>query len=270
MSIIAEAQNAGLWCRCWKMLSCEANDDEISMKLLLILNKIRKNCWVLRFLPQILFFNFKMLPFQQALKLPIWLYKPKFGKLTGKVIFDMPESDIKMGLIRIGTFEVNIFPNSGCMIDNRGLIKFKGRCSIGNNSFLSVGETGHLAFGDCFCCTSSMKLVCYHSITFGNRVLVGWDCLFMDTDFHVLTRSDGSQTKGYAPIYIGDDVWFGFGCKVFKRAVVPSQCVVSAQTILSETIDAPERSVLGNDNKIIVKARGVYHKYADDKIIFCS
>lgn len=232
------------------------------------LRKAIRSIWVLRYMPQILYFNFKMLPFTEACKLPIWLYKPKFGKLTGRVLFDMPSREIKPGIIRIGTFNVNIYPKTGCMIDNRGTIIFKGICKIGNNSFISVGETGQLEFGNNFSCKTSMKMACYHSITFGNNVLVGWDCLFMDTDFHVLTRTDGSKTKGYGPIYIGDEVWFGCGCKVFKRTKIPSQCVVSAQTVLSEVVNAPEQSVIGNDIRLIVKTKGVFHKYDDDKIVY--
>ena len=35
-----------------------------------------------------IYFNFKMLPFRQARKLPVLLVKPKFIKLKGKLIID--------------------------------------------------------------------------------------------------------------------------------------------------------------------------------------
>ena len=180
----------------------------------------------------------------------------------------MPKDEIKPGIIRLGEFKVNIYPNTGCMIDCRGTIIFKGRCTIGNNSFISVGESGKLEFGKDFVCSSSLKLACYFSIKFGHHVLVGWDCLFMDTDFHALTRPDGSKTKGYDSIVVGDEVWFGCGCKVFKRTVVPNRCVVSANTVLTSKLEIPEKSVIGNDNTICVKAQGMYRNYKDDKIMY--
>lgn len=231
-----------------------------------ILCKIREHIWVFRSLPKTIYFNFKVLPFSQAIRIPIWLYKPKFGNLTGQFILDIPEYKIRPGIICLGKNKVNIYPNSGCLIDNRGVISFKGSCFIGNNSSISVGEKGRLEFGEDFNCTTSIKLVCYHSIVFGKHVLVGWDCLFLDTDFHSLKRNDGSKTKGYAPIIIGDDVWFGCECRVFKRTTVPSRCVISAQTILSEALEAPECSIIGNTRSIIYKTEGYYRDFKDDII----
>lgn len=220
----------------------------------------------LRYLPYTLFFNFRLLPLCQAVKLPIWLYKPKFGKLTGKVSIE--SSVIKTGMIRLGFFSVNIYPNTGCMIDIRGEVIYKGKCFIGNNSFISVGETGSLVFGNNFRNTSSIKIACYHSIVFSSDVLVGWDCLFMDTDFHALTKNDGSLTRGYAPIMIENGVWLGFGCKVFKGALVPSQCVVSAQTILKCRVDAPPKSIIECSYPVQIKPVHIFRDLNNDKIVY--
>lgn len=207
-----------------------------------------------------------MLPIGQAIKLPIWLYKPKFGKLTGKVKLDMPDCYIKSGMIRLGEFYVNIYPNSGCMIDNRGMMVFRGKCRIGNNSYISVGETGVLEFGKKFESTTSIKIACYNSIKFGNHVLVGWDCLFLDTDFHTLTKSNGERNRGYGPIVIGDEVWIANGCKVYKCSCIPAKCVVSGQTVISSKVDVPEKSVIGNSYDIEIKIKDSYRNYLDDKI----
>ena len=43
---------------------------------------------LLRAIISSLYFNFKYLPFNQALKLPILLYKPYFKELKGKVVID--------------------------------------------------------------------------------------------------------------------------------------------------------------------------------------
>ena len=211
-----------------------------------------------------------MLPFKQAAKLPIWIYKPRFGMLTGRIILDMPKDDIRPRIIRLGEPLVSIYPNTGCMVDCRGTITFRGKCIIGNNSFISVGKSGNIEFGKDFVCYSSIKMACYNSIKFGNRVLVGWDCLFMDTDFHSLTRADGSKTKGYSSIIIGNEVWLGCGCKVFKRTFIPNLCVVAANTLLTSKIEVPEKTVIGNDNKICVKKQGIYRDYTNDKVLYSN
>ncbi len=235
-----------------------------------ILRKAGKYFWVLRFLPQIIYFNFKMLPFKQAIWLPIWLYKPKFKRLSGGGIFDVPNNEIRPGLVKIGVNSVSIYPNSGCTIECRGNIVFKGKASLGNNTFISVGEKGRLTFGKSFVSSASSKFVCYHSITFGDNVLVGWDCMFLDTDFHSLTRMDGCHNRGYAPIEIGEEVWLGFGCKVFKRTSIPAKCVVAANTIIEEKLDVPMCSVIGNAFPIIIKGENMFRDFNNDKVDYSS
>ena len=171
-------------------------------------------------------------------------------------------------MIRLGGYGVNLYPNNGIYINNRGVITFNGSCVIGNNSFISVAKTGRLEFGDGFGCTASLKLACYNSITFGNHVLVGWDCLIIDTDFHALSRKDGTKSKGHAPIVVGDDVWIANSCKILKRSYIPSKCVVSAQTIISSKLEIPEYSVIGHKYEIVVKAKDRFRNHNDDTIDF--
>lgn len=53
----------------------------------------------------ILYFNFKYLPFRQALKIPILLYKPHFMGLSGKINIEGP---ISFGMISLGFNHVPI------------------------------------------------------------------------------------------------------------------------------------------------------------------
>lgn len=116
------------------------------------------------------------------------------------VKINLPDHKISTGMIRLGGYGVNLYPNNGIYFNNRGIITlFNGSCVIGNNSFISVAKTGRVEFGDDFGCTASLKLACYDSITFGNHVLVGWDCLIIDNDFHALSRKRWDEIKGTRP-----------------------------------------------------------------------
>lgn len=70
-------------------------------------------------------------------------------------------------MIRLGVFGVSIYPPKGIMFQNRGIIIFKGRCSIGNDSYISIGKSGCLVLGDGFQATTSLKIACYDNIEFG-------------------------------------------------------------------------------------------------------
>ncbi len=75
-----------------------------------ILRKLWDYRWALRFLPQSLYFNLHYLPFNQAIKLPILLYKPHLLKMKGKIILS---GRITTGMVRLGKFSVSLYPNNG-------------------------------------------------------------------------------------------------------------------------------------------------------------
>ncbi len=50
-----------------------------------IINKIKENRWVLRSIIPTIYFNFHYLPFRQAIKLPIFLYKPHLKLMKGTI-----------------------------------------------------------------------------------------------------------------------------------------------------------------------------------------
>lgn len=230
------------------------------------LKKLWKNRWILRYLIQSIIFNFYYLPYKQAIKLPILLYKPKFISLKGKVIIST--SHVKTGMIILGKPIIPIYPNKGIIFENNGgVIEFKGICVIGNNSAISIGEKAKVEIGSSFIATATLKIISCHHIMFGEKVLVGWECTFMDTDFHKMKKINGGYTKGYAPIRIGNNNWFGTKCHVMKRTETPDYCTISATTFLNKKYDYPPYTVIGGSPATDI-AHGVYRDADDDIIDF--
>lgn len=242
-----------------------------------ILLKIWRNRQILRSIFKTVYFNFHYLPFRQAIKLPILLYKPHFIDLHG--IIEIQSENIRFGMIRLGFPCVSIYPNTGIIYENKGgKIIFYGSCNIGNNSAISIGGEGMkkraltnglvplLEFGDKFSASTSCKIVCYNRIIFKEKVLVGWDCLFMDTDFHKLTKLDGGYTKGFGEITIGKNNWFGCKCLVLKNTHLPDFITVSATSLLNKAYVVPEYSIIGGSAVIEAKMTNVYRNMDDDII----
>ncbi|MFR9578273.1 MAG: hypothetical protein SNG45_05435 [Rikenellaceae bacterium] len=226
---------------------------------------MKDHTWILRSLFHTIWFNFHYLPLNQAAKLPILLYKPKFVKFGGALLVD--SQYVSFGMIRLGKHQVSIYPNGGITFENHGgTITFKGKCSIGGNSAISVGKNGNVVFGERFGATTTFKLVSYNKVVFSDNVLFGWDCLVMDTDFHKLTNLDGGYSKGYGEVHIGSNNWFGCKCSVFKNTVTPNYCTVSTGSILNKKYDFPEYSLIGASNTIEVKAQRVYRDAKNDSI----
>lgn len=214
----------------------------------------------------IIYFNFHYLPFKQAIKFPIILYKPKLLKMKGKII--IKNDTIKPAMIMLGQYGVSLFPNSGIIWENHGGdVIFENKCSIGNASCISVGEKGKIVFGNNFKSTCGLKITSYHSITFGNNVLVGWDNLFMDTDFHQLKSINGELKKSFGKIVIGNNNWFGLGCIIQKNTKTPNNTIIAAKSFLNRDYQFPEYSIIGGIPSKLLKT-GYYRDAEDDVIIY--
>lgn len=232
------------------------------------LQKIWKHRSDLRYIFSSIYFCFHYLPFKQAVKLPILVYKPHFGSLRGKVCF-ADGSKIRYGMVRLGFPNVSIYPNTGIIYENLGgTITFKGTCFIGNNSAISIAKGAQISFGNLFRASTTLKIVNYYSINIDKEVLIGWDCVIMDTDIHKLTKRSGGYSKGYDAINIGSNCWIANGCKILKRTEIPNNCVVAAGTILSGKVEAPEFSIVGSGRNVDVLSTGIYWNIQDDKVIY--
>jgi acetyltransferase-like isoleucine patch superfamily enzyme len=227
-------------------------------------NKIK---FIFKYIPyvfHIIYFNFKYLPVRQAGMLPIFLYKPKLLKLKGRIIIN--SEFIKPGMIKLGGYGVSLFPNSGIVWENHGgTVYFDGNCSIGNASAISVGEKGNIFFGNNFNATAAFKITSYKKISFGKNVLIGWDNLFMDTDFHQIKSLDGKAKKGFGEISIGNNNWFGIGSVILKNTTTHKNTIVSGKSLLNNHYDFPEFSIIGGiPAKLITTG---FYRDPDDDII---
>lgn len=222
-----------------------------------------KNMWILRSIIPSIFFNFRHLPFKQARFLPILLYKPHIGDCSGGFIFNCP---VRFGLVQLGKNCVSIYPNSGISIENRGTIIFNGKLTIGNASAISVGHNGVLEFGNKVSMTTCLKLVCYHYVQIQDNVLIGWNCMITDTDFHKLKYTNGGYSKGYGKIVIGNDTWIANGCKLYKNTNIPPYCVVGSDTIIRQSIKCNPYSLIITESKPSIHIEGIYRDKKDDII----
>lgn len=232
-----------------------------------ILKKIWNEKWLLRSILVSIYFNIKYLPLKQARKLPILLYKPQFIKTKGQIIID--SSQVKFGMIQLGRPNVPIYPNNGIIIENKGgTIIFKGKCVIGNNSSISIGEKGLLTINDNFIASTTLKIICWYKINFGENTRIGWDCIFLDYDFHTMTKLPSmTRTKGYGEIYIGKNNWFGSFCRIYKRTKTPDYCIIASNSVLTEKYDFPSHCIIGTNNKTIVKSQNIYRDLNNDTIL---
>lgn len=137
-------------------------------------------------------------------------------------------------MIRLGFMGGRMFPDNGIRLNIEGFLQFCGSCTIGNNSGIVVGKEGKLTIGDGFIGSSSITLICYKQIEFGDQCILGYDTIIQDTDFHPLFNIDSNSfVKGYGSISIGKGNWFSQGCLVSKSVHTPDFCIFAARSIVS-------------------------------------
>lgn len=234
-----------------------------------LLQLIKMNKWAPFYLLHSLFFNLKYLPFKQAIKLPILLYKPRFLNLQGSIVIN---GTIKTGMIKIGFFRVPIYPDKGCVFQIAGNIIFEGNAKIGNDSKMCIGEKGCVIFGKNFNCTAGLKLVCNSSVTFEDNVLIGWENLILDYDFHKVSYVNSNNKEvsslGYAPILIGHDSWLANKVSVYKGVTIPPHSIVASGTTLTRSAqNLHEYCLIGSTQKTSILKEGIWWNILDDKIM---
>ncbi|MCL1932612.1 MAG: hypothetical protein FWF53_02195 [Candidatus Azobacteroides sp.] len=222
------------------------------------IRKIWDNRFLLRSIIHTIYFNFHYLPFKQACKLPVFLYKPKFVKCKGTISIE--SDNIRFGMIRLGFMHVPIFPNSGIIWENHGgKTVFQGRCNIGNASAISTGKTGNIVFGNNFFASCGLKIVSCHQIRFAENMVIGWDSIVIDTPFHKVKDMNNRQVgKGYGSVIFGKNNWLGNRCIVLPGTKSPDYCIFGAGSVSNKDYSSNPTHILMAGNPLTVKRTGVW------------
>lgn len=221
-----------------------------------------------RILVNSILFNLKYLPFQQAIKLPILVYKMRLISQKGKIIID--SDHIYLGMIQLGFPRAATYPNNGITWRNRGKIYFKGSCKIGNDCYVIVGKKGILSFGVDFKVNAGMKLVSEYSITFGDHTLIGWGVTITDTNFHSIYDLEKKDfKKAYDSIQIGSNNWISTNCMVMYGVHTPDYCIFAARSVLTRNVKYESRCLYGG-SPIHVLTRNVVRDYNNDHISYVN
>lgn len=223
---------------------------EVTQKL----KKIVRNKWMLRNIFTTIFFNFHYLPLKQAWKLPIILYKPSLGELKGEVIIDS-RVKIRPGLIKLGQKTVSLYNSNGVTFENHGgVVVFKGSSKFDSGVRFSIGERGLLEIGKDVDSTAETKIVCYHHIKIDDEVLIGWDCLFMDTDLHQLSSStDDIPPIAFGKVFVGRNTWIASKCDIMKDTFIPANSIVAFRSMTNHNYGNRENVLIAGCPAKIVK-----------------
>jgi len=196
-------------------------------------------------LPKSFYINFKYFPFHIAIKLPIIVSHNVFIK-KAKGSINLPRK-IKTGMIRFGLEDAFISDLKERSLWNiEGKIIFKGNAHIGAGSKIAVGVNGILTLGENFHITSHSTISCYKEISFGFDCLLSWEILVMDTDSHPIFNFNNEIINENRSVVIGNKVWIGCKVTLLKGALIPSGCIVGANSLINKQFNTESSLIAGN------------------------
>ncbi|MCM2680117.1 acyltransferase [Echinimonas agarilytica] len=210
---------------------------------------MKKIYYVLLGLPKSLFFNFYYFSFATAIKFPVILSHRVWLK-TVKGSVSLPSDFTKR--ITLGFGDCSIFDKkvSRTIWNVTGDVVFLGSAKFGHGSKLSID--GKLIVGDNLNITAESSIVSSKSVSIGSNVLISWDVLIMDTDFHkIYTVGDSRQTNCPKPITIGDNCWIGCNTVLLKGTELPYMTIVGSSSVVSKKFQETNCLVVGNPANIV-------------------
>ena len=175
-------------------------------------------------------------------------YRTVFQELRGGVIIDGP---LSTGMMLLGYQRLGIHDGfyNRTVWQVSGSLTLKGeKIDIGRGSSLCV--SGDCYLGNRFTITGKGTVICRKRISFGDGVLISWDTLIMDTDYHTITDSEGNVLNDDKPIEIGNDVWVGCRATVLKGTIIPPKSVIAAGSVVSGKM-SEEGCIYSSDRKIL-------------------
>lgn len=181
---------------------------------------------------KIIYFNFKMLPFEQAIKLPVFFYsKVSFRSLKGKIEI---EGKVCPNMIRVGNRKWYPGTMSPTILTLDGNIVFKGDIAIGMSNYILVASGALLVFGtNGTVIGSNNKIICFNKIVIGNNVRITWENQIIDTSFHYIEYEHITEPLNKA-IIIGDCCWIGNRTTISKGTVLPNYSIIASGSVVNK------------------------------------
>ena len=171
--------------------------------------------------------------------------------IRGRV--EIRAKELKPFMIHYGFHEVPIVEKSIGLLDVSGTLIFNGTAYVGRGSRIVVHKGAVCELGNRFAISAASFVYCYKHVKFGTNVQLSWNDLIMDSDSHAIFDESDKRLNNDKEILIGNDVWIACDCKVLKGAMLPNNCVVGANSIVTSKQLEESTLVTGTPAKSVRK-----------------
>lgn len=188
-----------------------------------------------------LYFNFRYLSLDQAIKCPIKInYHVKIRKLKkGNIIINT--NDVRIGMIRLGIDKGSFHlakNNSTICIEDKCKLVFNGSCSIDDGFSIAINKNGEINIGNNVHFNANSIISASSLIKVCDNVGTGWDCTFIDWDGHdIIDMETRNVINLPRPIIINKNCWIGAKVTIMKGVTLSMNTIVPYGSILTKKCD---------------------------------
>ena len=200
-------------------------------------------------LPWSLFFNVRYLPFKQAMKFPILL--ESIPVCTGKGTIELV-GDITRGMVVLGGVLAGFYRKNPFIFSNDGKVVFYPGVCIRGNAYISCGKDATITFKQDVKVNNGCRFIAKKGIILGKDCRIGWDCTFIDNDYHILWDIVADRPcKSEQPIELGEGCWIGHDCVVSKGTRLMDFSNVSSFSKVQLRTRKPNTIISGNPAQVV-------------------
>ncbi|WP_404987666.1 acyltransferase [Clostridium culturomicium] len=216
--------------------------------------ELRRRLEILSALPKSIYFNFKVLPWKKAIRMPFLVYPNiKLRKLSKGVV--KINSDLHPFMIKVGLVYNDDVPkiNLGYIsLASNSRIEFNGNAELSYGVIIKTCNNSKITFGKNFFCNKNCSFICSSKINIGNDVLMGWNINIRDNDGgnHKIFV-EGNMKENKKPIYIGNHVWICSYSHILKGVTIADNCVVAYNSCITKSFIEKSNLIGGNPTRII-------------------
>ncbi|MDR2085167.1 MAG: hypothetical protein LBP67_09265 [Bacteroidales bacterium] len=192
------------------------------------------------------YFNFKMLPFNQAIKFPFIIgRKTHFISLKGNI--KLLNQKLSSGIIKIGLSKSVLYGKRETVdLHIDGTLVIDGYGEILRGSRIFIGENGKLSLMNGYFHFNGIRIMCANDIQINCPISVGQNTLITDSDFHytIDTLTGKRNVEITKPVIIGSHNWISMDVTILKGTETPNYCIIGAKSLLNKKYNIEENCLI--------------------------
>lgn len=188
-----------------------------------------------------IYFNFRYLPFKQAINLPVWI-------TTNFRVHGLKRGQLILCQSNRRSVVFGCWGSPGLQQMKGGLLFSKGSCLIlrghtvvSQGSVFRMDSGASIDLGRDFYCNKNCFFRASRDIVFGNDCLVGWNVQINTSDGHTILH-DAKRRPSDLSITIGNHVWITSNTIITKGVSIADGCIIAQGAVVAKSIN--ERNAL--------------------------